>query len=187
MPENQARTSAFTPLAREGQAIGVMIVSRREVRPFRPDELELMQGFADQAVIAIENARLLTELRESLERQTATSEVLGVISSSPGELQPVFDTMVDNAVRLCEAAEGTLFRLSGRTMHRVASSGLSADLLAQTDMPVAPGSPPERALETKSTVHIADLAEEMDQLERANPGHCSLPWAASPHAPARVP
>jgi GAF domain-containing protein len=83
-------SQAFTPLSRQGKAIGVMIVARTEVRPFQRSELDLMTGFADQAVIAIENARLLNELRESLERQTATSEVLSVISSSPGELQPYF-------------------------------------------------------------------------------------------------
>ena len=84
------RSEVFTPLSREGKAIGVMIVDRSEVRPFQQDELEMMRRFADQAVIAIENARLLSELRESLEQQTATSEVLEVISSSPGALEPVF-------------------------------------------------------------------------------------------------
>jgi len=109
------RSQAFTPLSRNGKAMGVMIVSRGEVRPFNQDELELMKGFADQAVIAIERARLLNELRqrtadlgESLEQQTATSEVLKVISSSPGNLKPVFDTILDNATRLCEANFGIL-------------------------------------------------------------------------------
>src|SRR5262249_42894350 len=99
----EIRSQAFTPLSREGKAIGVMIVSRSEVRSFQQDELELMRGFADQAVIAIENARLLSELRGSLEQQTATAEVLKVISSSPSELEPVFQSMLENAVRICEA------------------------------------------------------------------------------------
>jgi len=102
------RSQAFTPLSREGKAIGLMAVTRTEVRPFQEDELDLMKGFADQAVIAIENARLLNELRESLEQQTATSEVLRVISSSPGELEPVFQAMLANATRLCEAKFGAL-------------------------------------------------------------------------------
>src|SRR6516162_2013044 len=97
------RSQAFTPLSRESKAIGVMIVSRSEVRAFDQGELELMKGFADQAVIAIENARLLNELRESLEQQAATADVLKVISSSPGELEPVFNAMLENATRLCEA------------------------------------------------------------------------------------
>src|SRR5262249_55583834 len=94
------RSPDFSPLLRQGEAIGVMIVTRGEVRPFQQSELDLMKGFADQAVIAIENARLLNELRQSLEQQTATSEVLRVISSSPGELKPVFQAMLENAVRV---------------------------------------------------------------------------------------
>jgi two-component system NtrC family sensor kinase len=114
------RSEVFTPLSREGKAIGVMIVDRSEVRPFRQDELEMMRGFADQAVIAIENARLLSELRESLEQQTATSEVLQVISSSPGELEPVFQTMLENATRICDAKFGTMFRFDGDAFHPMA-------------------------------------------------------------------
>ena len=114
------RTSAYTPLSRGGDKIGAMVVNRNEVRPFQPNELELMRGFADQAVIAIENARLLAELRESLERQTATSEVLGVISASPGELAPVFDAMLDSAMRICDARYGTVLRCDGFNVEGVA-------------------------------------------------------------------
>ena len=104
----QVGSQAFTPLSRQGKAIGVMIVARTEVRPFQQSELDLMTGFADQAVIAIENARLLSELRESLEQQTATSEVLRVISSSQGELNPVFKAILENATRICDANFGNL-------------------------------------------------------------------------------
>src|SRR5262249_4163369 len=107
------RTLLAIPLMRAGEAIGVIGIRRTEVRPFADRQIDLLKTFADQAVIAIENTRLFEEvqartreLSESLEQQTATSEVLGVISSSPGALQPVFETMLSNAVRICEAKFG---------------------------------------------------------------------------------
>src|SRR5262245_40813186 len=112
-----ARTVVVVPMLKESDLVGVIIIYRQEVRPFTDTQIELVSNFAKQAVIAIENARLLNELRqrtddltESLQQQTATSEVLRVISSSPGELEPVFDAMLENATRLCEAKFGTLFR-----------------------------------------------------------------------------
>jgi GAF domain-containing protein len=111
------RTTLATPLLREGSPIGAILIRRMEVRPFSDKQVAMLETFADQAVIAIENARLFEaeqqrtrELSEALEQQTATSEVLQVISGSPGDLQPVFNTMLENALRICEAKFGVLFQ-----------------------------------------------------------------------------
>src|SRR5262245_21953053 len=107
------RTVLATPLLRRGIPIGVIFIRRTEVRPFTDKQIALLKTFADQAVIAIENVRLFNELKESLEQQTATSDILRVISSSPTDIQPVFQTILDNAVRLCEAQNGAVFRFDG--------------------------------------------------------------------------
>ena len=103
-----ARSYVVVPMLKDDSVIGAIVIYRQEVRPFTDRQIELLQNFATQAVIAIENTRLVSELRESLEQQTATSDVLKVISSSPGELQPVFNSILANATRICEAKFGVL-------------------------------------------------------------------------------
>src|SRR6516162_3218593 len=108
-----ARSLVGVPMLKDDALVGVIIIYRQEVRPFTDKQIELLQNFAAQAVIAIENTRLLNELRESLQQQTATAEVLHVISSSLGELEPVFQAMLENATRICEAKFGTLYLREG--------------------------------------------------------------------------
>src|SRR5262245_17857208 len=164
-------SSVATPLIREGQAIGVLMVMRSDPTPFTDTDLAQLSNFADQAVIAIENTRLLNELRqrtddlsESLEQQTATSEVLRVISSSPGELGPVFQAMLEKAVRICEAKFGTMYRYDGDMFHPTvvlnAPPTLSEFLQQRGAFQPPSGTPLHRLLRTKSVVHSADDSAE---------------------------
>src|SRR6516165_2448406 len=159
-----ARTVIAVPMLKEGELIGAIGIYRQEVRPFTDKQIELVTNFASQAVIAIENTRLLNELRESLQQQTATSEVLGVISRSPGELEPVFQAMLENAVRICEAKFGTLFRYDGKLFHRTAGIGTPAALVEFQKQrgPFRPESAGvlARVLHTKEVAHSADSATE---------------------------
>jgi signal transduction histidine kinase len=161
------RATLAVPLLREGTAIGAILVRRPEVRPFTDKQIALVQTFADQAVIAIENTRLLNELRESLQQQTATADVLKVISSSPGALTPVFDAMLQNAVSICGAKFGTMFRFDGDVAYVVAMLNLPPALdeyLRQRGRrQPAPGSDLEKVLKLKQVIHT------IDSLETPNP------------------
>jgi two-component system, NtrC family, sensor kinase len=158
------RTHLGVPLLRERSPIGVILLSRKTVQPFTDKQIELVETFADQAVIAIENARLLNELRESLQQQTATSEVLSVISSSPGELEPVFQTMLANATRICEAKFGTLWLCEGDSFRAVAlhnappayAKARRRELLLRPPPDTALG----RAASTKQVVQIDDIGTQ---------------------------
>src|SRR6185369_7921532 len=100
-------------LRQHGELIGLLIARRIEVRPFTPTQIKLLETFADQAVIAVENVRLFQELTEALEQQTATSEILAVIASSPTDIQPVLDVVAQNAARLCDGTDAVIHRVEG--------------------------------------------------------------------------
>jgi class 3 adenylate cyclase len=171
-----ARSALIVALKKDDAVLGFIQIYRQEVRPFSDKEIALLQNFAAQAVIAIENARLLNELRQrttelsvSLERQTATSEILSVISSFPGELKPVFDTILANATRICEANFGILNSFDGTTFHNQAALGVTpayADFLQRNPQRSDPRNTLGRVLVTKQPVHVADLTLEQAYLDR---------------------
>jgi adenylate cyclase len=151
-------------MLKDDSLIGVIVIYRQEVRPFTDKQIELVKNFAAQAVIAIENARLLNELRESLDQQTATSEVLRVISSSPGDLEPVFEAMLQNSVRICEAGFGQMFLCQGDNVRHVATISVPTTLVEfdkrRGTFQPSPGGGLDQAMRTKQVVHIADLTSE---------------------------
>ena len=159
-----ARTMIAVPMIKEGQLVGAINIYRQEVRPFADKQIALLENFAAQAVIAIENARLLSELRESLEQQTATSEVLKVISSSPGELEPVFQTMLENATRICEAKFGHLQLYDDGKFDVAAEVNtppeLSKFLKLRGSFQPEPDTLLDRVLRTKQACHVADVTAE---------------------------
>ena len=173
------RTALAVPMLKDNELIGGITLRRQEVRPFTDKQIEVVSNFAAQAVIAIENTRLLNELRqrtddlsESLEQQTATSEVLKVISSSPGDLKPVFEAMVANAARLCEAKFGTIYLLEGQGFRLTAAHNVRpeyAEICSRGVVDAIPGAPLGEVLRTKQTVHYADLAATPAYAERSPP------------------
>ena len=151
----------ITPLRRDDVSIGMLSVTRREPGQFTPHQIELLRTFADQAVIAIENVRLFNETKEALERQTATAEILRVISSSPTDVQPVFDAIAERARVLCGCRLGVTTRFDGELLHMVGYHGVSAEaeaaMRAAFPMKLGPGSINARAVMTKGPVQIADI------------------------------
>ena len=176
-PENpaskygNARTYLGVPMLNDNKLVGAIVIFRQEVKPFGDKQVELVKNFASQAVIAIENTRLLNELRqrtddltESLEQQTATSEVLRIISSSPGDLEPVFEAMLQNSVRICEAGFGQMFLYEGDNVRLVAAVGVPTVLVEfdkqRGTFQPSPGGGLDGVMRTKQVVHIADLLSE---------------------------
>ena len=166
-----ARTILGVPMLREGELIGAIFIYRRELQPFSSKQVELVANFAKQAVITIENVRLLNELRqrtadltESLEQQTATSEVLQTISSSPGELEPIFETLLANATRLCDARFGILFQMRDGISDAAAVLGdvppKLRKFLQRKPLEPSPASALGRVIATKGVVHIADITDD---------------------------
>src|SRR5262249_5342223 len=171
------RTVLGTPLLREGVPIGVIALQRTDVRPFTDKQIALATTFADQAVIAIENVRLFEaeqartrELTESLQQQTAPADVLQVISSSPGELEPVFQAMLANAVRICEGKFGIMFGFADSTFRALSSLGVPPALLIQQPHIVSehPDNPLTRVAASKAVIHIPDLTVDQAYI-KCNP------------------
>jgi signal transduction histidine kinase len=185
-----ARSTVAVPMLKDDVLIGVIFIYRTEVRPFTEKQIELVKNFAAQAVIAIENTRLLNELRESLDRQTATSEVLSVISSSPGELGAVFDAMLVNATRLCEAKFGILLLWEGDAFRTVAlHNAPPAFVEHRRREPVihpAPVTALGRLVATEQVDHVADMRAEKGYVD-SHPGPVSLVELAGARTVVNVP
>ena len=155
---SNSRTFLVVPLLQKGELIGVMNSRRTEVCPFTPAQIKLLETFADQTVIAIENVRLFKELKESLEQQTATSEILGVIASSPTDIQPVLDVVAENAARVCGANDAVIRLVEGNMLRSVAHHGSLPQSRPGESEPLDGGWIPARAVLGRRTIHIHDIA-----------------------------
>ena len=153
------RTFLGVPLRQQGELIGILIARRIEVRSFTPAQIKLLETCADQAVIAIENVRLFQELKEALDQQTATSEILGVIAGSPTDIQPVLNVVAENAAKLCDATEAAITRLDGEVIHQVAVYG---SMPVPGPRLITRGTPGGRAIIERRTIHVHDLAAEIE-------------------------
>ena len=163
-----ARTTLAVPMLKESALLGSITIYRQEVRPFNDKQIELITNFARQAVIAIENTRLLNELRELLQQQTATAEVLGVISGSPGQLEPVFEAMLANATRLCDAKFGTLSLYDGDAFRDVALHNVPpayTDIRLREPFRPHPKAGLAHVARTKQISHTDDLRTQPPYLE----------------------
>jgi two-component system, NtrC family, sensor kinase len=169
-----ARTYVAVPMLKERRLVGTIIIYRQEVRPFTDKQIGLLTSFASQAVIAIENTRLVNELRESLQQQTATADVLKVISSSPGDLEPVFETMLENAVRICGAKFGNLYLCENEGLRVVAiHNAPQAYVEERRRNPIIYPSPATtlgRALASRQPVQVADIHDYGPDATDAGPG-----------------
>jgi len=160
-PASNFRTILSAPLLQQGEFIGALYARRIEVRPFTPAQIKLLETFASQAVIALENVRLFQELKESLEQQTATSEILGVIASSPTDIQPVLDVVAQNAARLCDAKDALIYRVESDHIQPVAHSG-PVPALQNYYRPLSRALPVGRTIIDRKTIHIHDVAAEIE-------------------------
>ena len=162
-----ARTVLAVPMVKESELVGAIVIYRQEVRPFTDKQVELVQNFAAQAVIAIENTRLLNELRESLQQQTATADVLTVISSSPGDLEPVFDALLTNAMQVCDAKFGFMYRASDTDMKIMAHKcDVPAYLEFAQKARFTPQTIVGRVAETKQVIQVVDIAATQRYADR---------------------
>ena len=155
------RTVLYVPLRQQGGSYRTPHARRIQLRPFTPAQIKLLETFADQAVIAIENVRLFQELKESLEQQTATSEILGVIASSPTDLQPVLDVVAENAAKLCEATDASILRVEGENLRLAASYGSLVPVAEQR--PLIRTIPGARAIIDRQTIHVHDLQAQVEE------------------------
>ena len=156
------RTFLSVPLRQQGELIGALNARRIEVRPFTPAQIKLLETFADQAVIAIENVRLFQELKEALEQQTATSEILGVIASSPTDIQPVLDVIAENAARVCGSYDAVIRLVEGNVLRLAAHYG-PVEPGFGLERPLLPGTASGRAIIERQTIHIPDIQAESER------------------------